>query len=285
MESKTLNFYKGGVSLITGGASGIGLAFGKELAKRGCHVILADLQKDLAENEVKLIEAEGGKASSAFLDVSDSYAFSKLILEVKETHGRIDTLFNNAGVVSGWEVKDDPIEDWNYIVDVNIKGVMNGTLACYKVMVEQGFGHIINTASVAGILPAPFVVSYGMTKHAVVGLSVSLRAQAARYGVRVSALCPGFIETPILEGGKYGRVGPKIVEKLKERPLPLNALTPYALVKKVLPQIEKNKCLIVEPIQMKILWWLYRLSPSFVLWLVARLWRLINRKMNLKAQT
>ena len=285
MESQTLNFYEGGVSLITGGASGIGLAFGKELAKKGCHVILADLQKEVAEKEAKLIEAEGGKASSAFLDVRDSEAFSKLILEVKETHGRIDTLFNNAGVVSGWEVKDDPIEDWDYIVDVNIKGVMNGTLACYKVMVEQGFGHIINTASVAGILPAPFVVSYGMTKHAVVGLSVSLKAQAARYGVRVSALCPGFIETPILEGGKYGRVQPKIVEKLKKRPLPLMALTPQALVKKVLPQIEKNKSLIVEPLQMKILWWLYRFSPSFVLWLVSRLWRLINKKMNLKSQT
>lgn len=285
MESQTLNFYKGGVSLITGGASGIGLAFGKELARRGCHVILADLQKEVAEKEAKLIEAEGGKASSAFLDVRDSEAFEKLILEMKETHGRIDTLFNNAGVVSGWEVKDDPIEDWNYIVDVNIKGVMNGTLACYKVMVEQGFGHIINTASVAGILPAPFVVSYGMTKHAVVGLSVSLRAQAARYGVRVSALCPGFIETPILEGGKYGRVKPKVVEKLKKRPLPLMALAPQALVKKVLPQIEKNKSLIVEPLQMKILWWLYRLSPSFVLWLVARLWRLISKKMNLKSQT
>ena len=101
----------------------------------------------------------------------------------------------------------------------------------------------------------------------------------------MSALCPGFIETPILEGGKYGRVQPKIVEKLKKRPLPLMALAPQTLVKKVLPQIEKNKCLIVEPIQMKILWWLYRLSPSFVLWLVARLWRLINKKMNLKAQT
>jgi len=285
MESQTLNFYEGGVSLITGGASGIGLAFGKELAKKGCHVILADLQKEVAEKEAKLIEAEGGKASSAFLDVRDSEAFSKLILEVKETHGRIDTLFNNAGVVSGWEVKDDPIEDWDYIVDVNIKGVMNGTLACYKVMVEQGFGHIINTASVAGILPAPFVVSYGMTKHAVVGLSVSLKAQAARYGVRVSALCPGFIETPILEGGKYGRVKPKVVEKLKKRPLPLMALTPQALVKKALPQIEKNKSLIVEPLQMKILWWLYRFSPSFVLWLVSRLWRLINKKMNLKSQT
>ena len=285
MESQTLNFYEGGVSLITGGASGIGLAFGKELAKKGCHVILADLQKEVAEKEAKLIEAEGGKASSAFLDVRDSEAFSKLILEVKETHGRIDTLFNNAGVVSGWEVKDDPIEDWDYIVDVNIKGVMNGTLACYKVMVEQGFGHIINTASVAGILPAPFVVSYGMTKHAVVGLSVSLKAQAARYGVRVSALCPGFIETPILEGGKYGRVKPEVVEKLKKRPLPLMALTPQALVKKALPQIEKNKSLIVEPLQMKILWWLYRFSPSFVLWLVSRLWRLINKKMNLKSQT
>ena len=101
----------------------------------------------------------------------------------------------------------------------------------------------------------------------------------------MSALCPGFIETPILEGGKYGRVKPEVVEKLKKRPLPLMALTPQALVKKALPQIEKNKSLIVEPLQMKILWWLYRFSPSFVLWLVARLWRLINKKMNLKSQT
>ena len=276
-----MNDLKDRIVMITGASSG----FGKEAAKMcvdlGAKVVLG------ARREEKLKELcdELGSDFAIYktTDVTSKDQMHALAQHGIDTFGKIDSLVNNAGVMPLSLLEKGRTDEWDHMIDVNIKGVMNGTLACYKVMVEQGFGHIINTASVAGILPAPFVVSYGMTKHAVVGLSVSLRAQASRYGVRVSALCPGFIETPILEGGKYGRVGPKIVEKLKKRPLPLMAIAPEALVKKVLPQIEKNKGLIVEPLQMKILWWLYRLSPSFVLWLVGKLWRLINKKMNLKS--
>ena len=90
------------------------------------------------------------------------------------------------------------IEDWNQIIDVNLRGVINGIQAAYKIMMEQGFGHIVNTASMAGLMPGPGNVAYTTTKHAVVGLSKSLRAEAAHRGVRVSVLCPGVIRTPIL---------------------------------------------------------------------------------------
>src|SRR5439155_13844601 len=96
--------------------------------------------------------------------------------------------------------------DWHKVFDVNLRGVVNGVQAAYPVMLRQGFGHIVNTASVAGLLPTPTIVSYCAAKHAVVGLSTSLRVEAAEAGVRVSVLCPGAIKTPILEGGKYGKM-------------------------------------------------------------------------------
>ena len=281
MGKKTLSIYQDGVSIITGGASGIGLAFGKALASRGCHVILADLQKELAEKEAELINSSGGKATAVSLDVRDSKAVKKLIEETREAHGRIDTLFNNAGVAVGWEVKDDLLEDWNYIIDVNIRGVVNGTLAVYPIMIEQGFGHIINIASGAGLVPATGAVSYGMTKHAVVGLSTSLRGQALEYGVRVSVVCPSFVDTPILKGGVYGRVDARVVKKLENAPKPSVTIGTSLLVRKVLPQIEKNRSIIVEPMNMKIMWWVYRLCPDFFLRLVTKGWFHIKKKLNL----
>jgi short-subunit dehydrogenase len=89
---------------------------------------------------------------------------------------------------------------------ISIRGVVNGVQASYKIMIVQGFGHIVNTASMAGLMPSPLAVAYAAAKNAVVGLSQSLRVEAARMGVRVSVLCPGVIRTPILQGGKYGKI-------------------------------------------------------------------------------
>jgi NAD(P)-dependent dehydrogenase (short-subunit alcohol dehydrogenase family) len=165
----------------------------EELAKRGCEVVLADRQIDLAQEVASKICASGGKARASNVDVTDFTAVEKLVQETVARMGRLDYIFNNAGIGIGGNVKNFGIEDWNQMMDVNLRGVINGVQAAHKVMITQGFGHIVNTASLAGLMPSPGNVAYATTKYAVVGLSKSLRAESAHFGIRVSVLCPGHL--------------------------------------------------------------------------------------------
>jgi NAD(P)-dependent dehydrogenase (short-subunit alcohol dehydrogenase family) len=225
--NKTIRIFDGATAIITGAASGIGRALAEELARRGCEVVLADRQIEQAEEISFGIKASGGKATAVKIDVRDSPAMEQVVQDTFQRCGRLDYIFNNAGISIGGGVSQYSIEDWNYIVDVNLRGVINGIQAAYPLMIKQGFGHIINTASMAGLLPSPGNGGYATTKHAIVGLSNSLRAEAILVGVRVSVLCPGVISTPIWEGrGKYGKsysiIPPELAKQLlkKARPMP-----------------------------------------------------------------
>jgi NAD(P)-dependent dehydrogenase (short-subunit alcohol dehydrogenase family) len=265
MESnRTIRIFNGATAIITGGASGIGRALAEELAKRGCEVVLADLQIELAEKVASGIRTSGGKAKAVKIDVTDFPAMEQLVQDTVARTGRLDFIFNNAGIVIGGTVNRLGIEDWNQIVGVNLRGVINGIQATYKIMMKQGFGHIINTASMAGFMVGPGNVAYTTTKYAVVGLSQSLRAEAAQMGIRVSVLCPGVIRTPILEGGgKYGKmlieVAPKELQRVLEE---LRPMSPNLFAKKVLKSVVKNKAIIIVPSWWRVFWWLNRLSPS-----------------------
>lgn len=206
MPNKAIRIFEEATAIITGGASGIGRALAEELAKRGAEVVLADLQIELAEEAAREIRLAGGQATAWQLDVADFSAMEKLLRETVERTGRLDYIFNNAGIGIGGDVHRHSIEDWNRIIDVNLRGVINGVQGAYKIMRNQGFGHIVNTSSMAGLMPSPGVSSYATTKHAVVGLSKSLRAEAAPAGIRVSVLCPGVIRTPILEGANMAKI-------------------------------------------------------------------------------
>jgi NAD(P)-dependent dehydrogenase (short-subunit alcohol dehydrogenase family) len=205
MSEPKLRTYQGAVAIITGGASGIGRALGEELARRGAEVVLADLQADGAAEAAAHIRANGGKARAVLLDVTDFASVDQLVQETVAASGRLDYLFNNAGIVVAGEAHFYQIEDWHQVINVNLFGVANGVQAAYPIMRKQGFGHIVNTASVAGLVPVGGLLSYSASKHAVVGLSTSLRMEAELVGVRVSALCPGAVETPIVGGGKFGK--------------------------------------------------------------------------------
>ena len=156
MESnKTIRIFNGATAIVTGGASGIGRALAEELAKRGCEVVLADLQIELAEEVASEIHVSGGKAKAVKIDVTDFPAMEHLVQETVKRTGRLDYIFNNAGIVIGGYVNHLGIEDWNQIVNVNLRGVINGIQATYPIMMTQGFGHIINTASMAGLMVGP----------------------------------------------------------------------------------------------------------------------------------
>jgi NAD(P)-dependent dehydrogenase (short-subunit alcohol dehydrogenase family) len=274
MSDKAIRIFEEATAIITGGASGIGRALAEELAKRGGEVVLADLQIELAEEAATEIRVAGGQAKAWQLDVTDFSAMEGLLRETVGRTGRLDYMFNNAGIGIGGDVHLHSIEDWNRIIDVNLRGVINGVQGAYKIMLNQGFGHIVNTSSMAGLMPSPGVSSYATTKHAVVGLSESLRAEAAPAGIRVSVLCPGVIRTPILEGGKYGKnlveVSLEQQRRIWERFKPM---APNIFARKALDAIAKNEAIIIIPSWWKLFWWMNRLSPSLGISLAQKLYQ------------
>jgi NAD(P)-dependent dehydrogenase (short-subunit alcohol dehydrogenase family) len=261
--ANTLRTFDGAVAIITGGASGIGRALGEALARRGAAVVLADRQAELAAQVADGIRAGGGKATAADVDVTDFAAVSRLVERTVTDHGRLDYLFNNAGIGHVGEVRYYQLEDWDRVFDVCVRGVTHGVQAAYPVMIRQGFGHIVNTASMAGLVPSPWVVSYTAAKYAVVGLSLALRVEAEAVGVRVSALCPGVVRTPILEaGGKYGKVLPHVsVERQRAHMERMRPMDPGQFARRVLTAVARNRAIIIEPGWWKLFWWLNRLSP------------------------
>lgn len=148
-KDKKLRIYDGATAIITGGASGIGRALAAELARRGAEVVLADLQEELARDAAADIRSRGGKASAVELDVVDYKAVEKVVRETYLRTGRLDYLFNNAGIFISGGIHQYAIDDWDYILDINVRGVVHGIHAAYPIMVAQGFGHIVNTSSMA----------------------------------------------------------------------------------------------------------------------------------------
>jgi NAD(P)-dependent dehydrogenase (short-subunit alcohol dehydrogenase family) len=276
-KGTSLRTNQGAVGVITGGASGIGRALGEALARQGADVVLADRQIELARTVADGIRERGGRASAAEVDVTDYQALEHVVRQTAETHGRLDYMFNNAGIGISGEACYYDIKDWEQVIDVNIRGVINGIQSAYPIMLRQGFGHIINTASMAGLVPSPVVVSYCASKYAVVGVSLSLRIEAAEKGVRVSVLCPGVIRTPILEGGKYGKslqaLPAEAWKKLWERQRPMDV---DQFATKVLRAVARNRAIIIFPRYWRIFWWINRLSPSLALYIGRRslgVWR------------
>lgn len=258
-----LRTYTDAVVLMTGGASGIGRAMSAELVRLGARVVLADLDEPLA-HEAAL--AMGDRASAVACDVSDPAQVEAVVAGVFETHGRLDYLFNNAGIGIGGPVLDNEPVHWDRVVDVNLRGVLHGIQAAYPRLVAQGFGHIVNTASMAGFLPTPGFVSYGMTKHAVVGLSKGLQIEAYRQGIYVTALCPGFIRTPILTGGKYGGpINPDVdlnaAGSAAERFRPMD---PDRFAAKTIRALRRRPRVIIQPWPWHLVRWLYGLAPGLV---------------------
>ena len=255
------------VAIVTGAGSGIGHGLSYALASRGVTVVACDINPGRIEATLKEIEAVGGKAIGVTLDVTDADAVAAVVRDTHERHGRIDYIFNNAGIAVGGEVRDVELEDWQNVLKVNLDGVVHGVVAAYPIMVDQGFGHIINTASIEGLAPFPSTVSYVASKHAVVGLSTSLRVEGADLGVKVSAVCPGYIKTRIFEDSKF--VGMDVQEEIDNVPAWLG-ITPDECAKRILRGVERNKAIIPITGMAWVLWALMRVSPNAVIALMRR---------------
>jgi NAD(P)-dependent dehydrogenase (short-subunit alcohol dehydrogenase family) len=255
-----------GVAIVTGGGSGIGRALCGQLARAGAHVFVVDVDAAAAEAVAAALRGGGGRAEAAPVDVRDAVAIRALVDRVAAEHGRLDWMFNNAGIAVAGEVLDCTLEDWERTIDVNLRGVIHGTLPAYEVMSRQGFGHIVNTASTAGLAPSPGLTAYAATKHAVVGLSTSLRAEAEIHGVRVSVVCPGLIDTPM----KHRTVFRKLDREAVLAALPIAMYPVEALARDVMRGVLRNRPIIVTPLHARVIWWAYRAAPWLLRWVMGR---------------
>ena len=185
------------VVVITGAGSGIGRATAFEFARHGARLELVDIDGPSVEAVRQEIAARGGEASAHEVDCTDAESVQRLADDIFARQGRVDVLHNNAGVCCGGAIEEISLDDWRWITDINYWGVVNGVRAFVPGMIEQGGGgHILNTASMAGLVGLPMVSPYCATKSAVVGLSEALDIELAVHGIRVSAICPGATPFP-----------------------------------------------------------------------------------------
>lgn len=202
----------GKVALISGAASGIGLALADRFAQAGMHVVLADIETDALDQAVAQVREHGTNVEGVICDVR-SAADHEAAVKQAVALGGVHVLCNNAGVSGGggvlWESND---EDWDWSIDVNLYGVIRGIRAAVPTMIEQGEGYVVNTASMAGLTTMPGTGAYSVAKHGVVVMSELLShelAMAGHDGIGVSVLCPGWVATNLMESDRNRPGGPR----------------------------------------------------------------------------
>lgn len=244
-------------ALVTGAASGIGAALVDALVACGVRVWATDRN---ADQLAAAAHAWGPSVRTHPLDVTDARAWSQLASQLNQEDIAVDLLFNNAGIGLAGEVRDLELGDWQRVLNVNVMGVVHGVHTFYPQMVARGRGHIVNTASGAGLCPRPGMVAYAAAKHAVVGLSTSLRAEAAGLGVQVSAVCPGYVATAIMDNTVWRGLDSRGLRDA----IPLRAVTPQACAARVLKGVARNEAIIPVSVATHAEWLLYRLAPGAV---------------------
>jgi NAD(P)-dependent dehydrogenase (short-subunit alcohol dehydrogenase family) len=193
------------VAVVTGAASGLGLAMSERFAVAGMKVVLADIEADRLAAAVADLRAAGHDATGVVTDVADADAVDRLAVAAFDAYGAVHVLCNNAGVVKRARVWELTLDDWNWVLNVDFWSVVHGLRAFVPRMLEQGAGgHIVNTSSMAGLLPMPNLGAYAAAKSAVLALSLSLQTELDQLGssLGVSVLCPGFIATGITDSAR-----------------------------------------------------------------------------------
>lgn len=259
-----MSVFKGRTAVVTGAASGIGYALSRRLCREGAIVHAADIGM---AGLLKLQQECGDRLHIVRLDVTQEEAVRELLETVVARHGRLDYLFNNAGIVVGGDFEHMTTDAWKRIVDINLWGVIHGTQQGYALMLKQGSGHIVNTASTAGVMPVAKSTAYAATKHAVVGLSTSLREEARPHGIRVSVVVPGLVDTGIFRAAL--NLKDHDYDAAMNR-LPFRKLTPGQAAAAILAGVAANRQYIVFPGYNRLIVAINRLLPGLMGWVINR---------------
>lgn len=253
-----MNLFSDKVAIVTGGGSGIGRALCEALVARGAIAVVADVD---FKSATAVAGTLGQGARAAALDVADFSAVKAVVEATCARHGRLNYMFNNAGVGIVGEVRDCTPDHWRKMIDVNLMGVIHGSLAAYPEMIARGGGHIVNTSSITGLIPSPILAPYSTTKWAITGFSMALRAEAAALGVRVSLACPSLVCTNMGDRTVCLRVRKEdYLARLPRRWM----MTPQRTANAILRGVAANRAMIVCPWHGRLLWWLYRACPALL---------------------
>jgi len=255
---------KGALSVITGAGSGFGRALALELAERGGRLVLSDIDPKAAEETARLALERGAiKAAALGCDVTKIGDVEKL---AKACEGAVDLVVNNAGVSSGGLVGELSLEDWRWTIEVDLFGVIHGCHVFVPQLKKQGFGHVLNVASAAGLLCAPRMGAYNAAKAGVIAVSETLAAELSGTGVGVTVLCPTFFQTNIVNSGRFAdEETRKLADKLMERARPVQEV-----VLATLDSIDRGDLYSIPMADTRWLWRIKRALPEGFRQLVAR---------------
>jgi NAD(P)-dependent dehydrogenase (short-subunit alcohol dehydrogenase family) len=257
--------FEDAVAIVTGGGMGLGEALCEELAHRGATVVIADINGDAARQLAARLADRGATAAAVRVDVANEADVAQLIDSTVAEYGRLDYMINNAGIAIGGDSRDLSMQQWRRVLDVDLLGVVHGTVHAYQVMAKQGRGHIVNISSLSGLVPQPGNVPYCTSKHGIVGLSLSLRAEGVDLGVKVSAACPGDMRTKIYDNMVVANMPREQVAALSRRTHYLMPqMSAHAAACAILRGVDRNRALIVFPTAVQAIWQLYRRFPGLI---------------------
>jgi NAD(P)-dependent dehydrogenase (short-subunit alcohol dehydrogenase family) len=246
------------VAIVTGAASGLGREIVLQLAAEGAVVVATDIDGAGAARVAEDATRAGGRARGETLDVTREADVVARFEAVRGREGRLDYAFNNAGIALLGELRDVSLPQCRRVLEVDLWGVLAGSHAAYRIMAAQGSGHIVNTASLAGLVGFPAMQIYAVAKAAVVELTLGLRVEGRALGVTATALCPGFIESGIYEAADLAAMDR--VEALRR--LPVAPVQTARAVRALLAGVRHDRAIVTYPAYARILWWIRRFAPA-----------------------
>jgi 2-hydroxycyclohexanecarboxyl-CoA dehydrogenase len=258
----------GALAVVTGAGSGIGRATSLALAGAGTRVVAVDIDADAAGKTAVACTELGPEAHARTCDVADADAVQALADDVRASWGAPDVLVNNAGVGISGRLTETSLDDWRWLRGINLDGVLHGCKAFGPAMLDEGHGHVVNMSSALGYTARGTEIAYCTSKAAVLALSQCLRADWRPHGVSVSAICPGVIDTPIIDRTRF--LGDQAATAERIRKLFRRGHKPESVARAVLTAIRHDRVMVAAGWEAKLGWWAHRALPLAVQQLPAR---------------
>ncbi|WP_102143323.1 SDR family NAD(P)-dependent oxidoreductase [Mycobacterium hubeiense] len=263
----------GRVVVVTGAGSGIGREVALLCAQRGAYLALCDINDAGMADTAEAARARGAQVLTSRVDVSDAESMTRFAQATFDGFGRVDLLVNNAGVGLVGGFLDTSAKDWQWLIDINIMGVVHGCNAFLPTMIESGHGgHVVNLSSAAGLLANPQLTAYSATKFAVLGLSEALRMELKAHGIGVTAVCPGIINTaitqntPIRGDGDGDERRKRLASSYQKR-----GYTPERVARNILLAVDRNRAVAPIAAEAHLMYVLSRVAPPLARWIATRM--------------